>query len=70
MDTRPCVVCGEGDECGTMQVCDGCNVPFHWNAMCARRVGIRRLTLEGDVMCGECRSKDTADATKNESVTR
>ena len=63
MDTRVCAACGEGDDCGTMQLCDGCDTPFHWNVSCARRMGIRKLAIEGDVLCKACRRKDKqADA--------
>ena len=63
-----CVVCGlEGDGCGPMQRTDCCDQPFHWNASCARTLGIRvrRGGPTGDLrcapQCAPCEPEDTGD---------
>lgn len=46
-DTRPCSLCGVGDEAGTVICCDKCNTPFHDSCAGAPRVS-------GDWLCAAC----------------
>ena len=62
-----CVVCNLGDDCGPMQRTDCCDQPFHWNASCARTLGIRvrRGGPTGDLccapQCAPCGPEDTGN---------
>ena len=59
-DSRPCAVCGGGDDEGLMLHCDVCNVPLH-----AHCVGFTKK-LEGDWLCSECEDQP-ADSEGHES---
>ena len=51
MDTRPCSVCGGGDDEGTMLACVECNNPFHNCIHCA---GFITGCDYGDWLCLDC----------------
>ena len=51
MDTRPCSVCGGGDDEGVILLCDQCNVPFHNSVHC---VGLITGCYYGDWVCLDC----------------
>ena len=51
MDTRPCSVCGGGDDEGTLLLCDECNTPFHNGIHCA---GFIARCDYGDWVCLDC----------------
>ena len=51
MDTRPCSVCGGGDDEGTLLLCDECNTPFHNGMYCA---GFITTCGYGDWVCLDC----------------
>lgn len=46
-DTRPCSICGYGDDAGTIIHCDNCNIPFHDGCVSAPPVA-------GDWFCTVC----------------
>jgi len=47
-DTRPCSLCGVGDDAGTVICCDKCNTPFHDSCVGAPPV-------HGDWLCADCK---------------
>lgn len=51
MDTRPCSVCGGGDDDGTILLCDECNKPYHNGIHCA---GFVTECDYGDWACLNC----------------
>ena len=51
MDTRPCSVCGGGDDEGTILLCDECNKPYHNGIHCA---GFVTECDYGDWACLNC----------------
>ena len=57
MDTRPCSVCGGGDDEGTILACVECNQPFHDCIHCA---GFVSGCDYGDWVCLDC-SKQHSD---------
>ena len=48
----PCVVCGGGDDEGTVMVCEACDAPFH--ALCAQP-RVEGVFEGGDWLCNVCR---------------
>ena len=50
-DTRPCSVCGGGDDEGTILLCDECNKPYHNGIHCA---GFVTECDYGDWACLNC----------------
>ena len=50
-DTRPCSVCGGGDDEGTLLLCEECNMPFHNGLYCA---GFIARCDYGDWVCLDC----------------
>jgi len=50
-----CVYCGEGDDVGALQLCDGCDTAFHIDAPCDKAVLGKPFELTGeDILCAEC----------------
>ena len=48
VDTRPCDICGYGDDAGTIIHCDKCNTPFHDGCAGAPPIA-------GDWFCSSCK---------------
>ena len=53
-DSRPCVICGGGDDQGLVLLCDDCDKPVH--AHCVRFTG----TLGNRWSCAECEDQAAA----------
>ena len=69
MDTRPCSVCGGGDDDGTILLCDECNKPYHNGIHCA---GFVTECDYGDWACLNCSEQqsdeDEEGASQDEEV--
>ena len=61
MSSSPCTICGDGDDAGGIQHCDGgCNRPFHHDGNCALLFlgkAFSSKKMRGDIICVDCSKK-------------
>ena len=58
MKMKNCAFCGEGDDAGTVQLCDNCDAAFHADAPCDRAVLGKPFEMTGeDILCALCNDK-------------
>ena len=53
----PCVVCGRGDDEGTVRVCELCNAPYHCTC---HSPPMQDTYTEGDWICSKCTAASKA----------